>query len=46
MNIPGLMVVNPESSTLLDSPISGTECIDSILGKKIDSLHILEERLS
>ena len=37
MNIPGFIVVNPESFTPLGSPIGGTEGIDSILGKKIDS---------
>ena len=46
VNIPGLMVVYPESSTLLGSPIGRAEDIDSILWKKIDSLHILGERLS
>ena len=38
VNIPGLMVVNPESPTFLGSSISVAEGIDSILGKKIDSL--------
>ena len=46
VNSPGLMVVKPESSTLLGSPIGGAEGLDSILGKKIDSLHVLGERLS
>ena len=40
------MVVNPESATLLGSPIGGAEVVDSILGKKIDSLHILGETFS
>ena len=33
VNIPGLMVLNSESSTLLGSPIGGAEGIDSIIGK-------------
>ena len=46
VNSPDLMVVSSESSTLLGSPIGRAEGIDSILGKKIDSLHTLGERLS
>ena len=45
VNIPGLMVMNPESSTHLCSLIGWAEGIDSILGKKINSVHILGEWL-
>ena len=41
VNIPGIIELNPELSTHLGSPIGGVQAIDSILGKKIDSLHIL-----